>query len=401
MAAEKDLKEKEIPEISFTNTEIAFQRLSNRDLKKAYWLFKMISNPTMVNIGKHLTNFALAIHLPIKGIIKKTIFKQFVGGETIEDASRAIDEIKKENVGAILDYSVEGKDEESSFDESMTELLETVAVSAKYESVPFCVFKISGIGSFNILKKLNKKATLTEEEQAAADRIYKRCDRLCKAAHDIDTPILIDAEESWIQDSIDEMVEDMMSKYNQNKPIVYQTVQMYRHDRLHYLKRVHQDAIDKNYILAVKIVRGAYMEKERDRAEEKNYPDPIQPNKESTDRDYDIAIEYCVDHIDRIALLAGTHNEDSSMKLVKLMAQKNIATNNPRIYFAQLYGMSDCISFNLSKAGYNVGKYVPYGPIREVMPYLIRRAQENTSAAEQTGRELSLIIKELKRRKMS
>jgi len=301
MAAEKDLKEKEIPEISFTNTEIAFQRLSNRDLKKAYWLFKMISNPTMVNIGKHLTNFALAIHLPIKGIIKKTIFKQFVGGETIEDASRAIDEIKKENVG---------------------------------------VFKISGIGSFNILKKLNKKATLTEEEQAAADRIYKRCDRLCKAAHDIDTPILIDAEESWIQDSIDEMVEDMMSKYNQNKPIVYQTVQMYRHDRLHYLKRVHQDAIDKNYILAVKIVRGAYMEKERDR-------------------------------------------------------------NNPRIYFAQLYGMSDCISFNLSKAGYNVGKYVPYGPIREVMPYLIRRAQENTSAAEQTGRELSLIIKELKRRKMS
>jgi len=401
MAAENTLTEKKVPEISFDNTEIAFKRLSNRDLKKAYWLFKMISNPTMVKIGKHLTNFALAIHLPIKGIIKKTIFKQFVGGETIEDASRCIDEIKKENIGAILDYSVEGKDAEASFDESMAELLETVKVSAQYESVPFCVFKISGIGSFGILKKLNAKKTLTPDEQAASDRIFNRCDKLCKAAHDINTPILIDAEESWIQDAIDDMVEEMMSRYNQKVPIVYQTIQMYRHDRLDYLKRVHQDAIKKKFTLAVKVVRGAYMEKERERAEEKNYRDPIQPDKESTDRDYDLAIDYCVDHLDKIALLAGTHNEDSNMQLVKQMAEKNIAKDDSRIYFAQLLGMSDCISFNLSKAGYNVAKYVPYGPIREVMPYLIRRAQENTSAAEQTGRELSLIIKELKRRKLN
>jgi proline dehydrogenase len=394
------LTEKQKQQISFTNTEIAFKRMTNGDLKKAYWLFRMISNPTMVVIGKHLTNFALTLRLPIKGLIKKTIFGQFVGGETLNDVSKCIDQIKKDNIGSILDYSVEGKDDEESFDECLDELLETVKVSGEFDSVPFCVFKMTGIGSHRLLQKLNNKEDLEEDEQSAVDRINGRCDRLCKAAFEMDTPILVDAEESWIQDAIDDIVEEMMKRYNKVKPIVYQTIQMYRHDRYEYLKKVHQDAIDHNYILAVKVVRGAYMEKERDRAEEMNYPDPIQIDKESSDRDYNKALDYCIENIDKIALLAGTHNEDSNMYLLNLMEKNGIKKNDKRVYFAQLLGMSDCISFNLSEAGYNVGKYVPYGPIKELMPYLIRRAQENTSAAEQTGRELSLIMKELNRRKL-
>ncbi len=387
--------------LSFENTEIAFKRQSNKELKRAYWLFKMISNPTLVTIGKHLTNFALAIHLPIKGLIRKTIFKQFVGGETIEEASHRTDAIKKYGIGAILDYSVEGKDDEKSFDAAMEELLETVEVSAKYDSVPFCVFKPSGIGSNSLLEKVNEKSILSASEKEELNRIYNRSDRLCQSAHHIDTPILIDAEESWIQDAIDDIAEEMMKRYNKEKPIVYHTLQMYRHDRLAYLKRIHKDAVDGGYILALKIVRGAYMEKERARAEENGYADPIQKDKPSTDKDYDLAIKYCIDHIESIAVLVGTHNEESNMKLVQWMNEKGLDKNDSRVYFAQLLGMSDCISFNLAKAEYNVAKYVPYGPIRELMPYLIRRAQENTSAAEQTGRELSLIIKELDRRKLN
>jgi proline dehydrogenase len=385
--------------LSFDNTEIAFSGKSNSDLNRSYWLFKMVSNSTFVNLGKSLTTFAIKTHLPIKGLIKATIFRQFCGGETIEECDRAIKELGKYNVGTILDYSVEGKETEKDFDACKTETIETVEKAKKDAHIPFCVFKVTGLARFELLEKVSAKETLTPEEQKEFGRVQLRVSAICKAAHDAGVPIFIDAEESWIQEAIDNLANQMMVLYNSEKAIVYNTYQLYRKDRLSYLRLSFEKAKENNYFLGAKLVRGAYMEKERARAAEKGYPSPIQDTKENTDRDYDAAVEFCAEHVDRIAICAGTHNEISSMKLANLMKEKNIPSNTKNIYFSQLLGMSDHISFNLANAGYNVAKYVPYGPVREVLPYLIRRAQENTSVKGQTGRELSLIMKEKARRK--
>ncbi len=387
--------------LSFNNTEISFSGKSNKDLNRSYWLFKMVSNPTFVSMGKSLTNFAIKMHLPIKGIIKATIFKQFCGGETIEECSKAINELGKYNVGTILDYSVEGKESENDFDACMNETIETVRKAKNDLHIPFCVFKVTGLARFAILEKVSAKIALTSEEHLEYDRIKNRVNAICKTANEAGVPIFIDAEESWIQEAIDTMANQMMVLYNTEKAIVYNTYQLYRKDRLSYLKYSFSLAEKSNYFLGAKLVRGAYMEKERKRAEEKNYPSPIQDTKEDTDKDYDSAIEFCTDNISRIAICAGTHNEKSSMKLAEQMQRKNITTDNKHIYFSQLLGMSDHISFNLANAHYNVAKYVPYGPVNEVLPYLIRRAQENTSVKGQTGRELNLIMKEKERRRKS
>jgi len=387
--------------LSFNNTEVSFSGKSNKDLNRSYWLFKMVANPTFVSIGKSLTNFAISMHLPIKGIIKATIFKQFCGGETIEECSIAIKELGKYNVGTILDYSVEGKETEQDFDACMNETIQTVRKAKNDPHIPFSVFKVTGLARFAILEKVSAKIALSAEEHLEYERIKNRVNAICKAAHDAGVPIFIDAEESWIQEAIDMMTNQMMEMYNKEKAIVYNTFQLYRKDRLSYLKHSFDLAQKSNYFLGAKLVRGAYMEKERNRAAEKNYASPIQDTKEDTDRDYDAAIEFCTDNISKIAICAGTHNENSSMKLAELMQKKNIAADNKHIYFSQLLGMSDHISFNLANAKYNVAKYVPYGPVNEVLPYLIRRAQENTSVKGQTGRELSLIIKEKERRKQS
>lgn len=384
--------------ISFNNTQIAFSSKSNAELNRAYWLFKLVGNPTLVKIGKSLTNIALALHLPIKPLIKATIFKQFCGGENIEECSKVIDNLSKFNIGAILDYSVEGKEDEKDFDVTTQEIINTILKAKNSTHIPFSVFKVTGICRFSLLEKINAKNSLNESETAEFNRAQKRIMKICAAGFDHGIPVLIDAEESWIQDAIDSIVEEMMQKFNKEKAIVFNTLQMYRHDRLDFLKKSFEKSVAGNYFLGVKIVRGAYMEKERTRAAEKGYPSPIQPDKESCDRDYDAALKFCIEHYERIALCAGTHNEKSSALLAELLKQKNIDKKHPHFYFAQLLGMSDHISFNLSNAGYNVAKYVPYGPIKEVLPYLIRRAEENTSVAGQTGRELSLIIKERKRR---
>ena len=385
--------------ISFSNTEKAFAHKSDAELKKAYWLFKLVSRPWMVSLGKHLTNIALAIHLPIKGLIKKTIFSQFVGGETAVEADDNTDDLSDYGIGTILDYSVEGQDDEKSFDKGTEEILKTVDIASAVEMVPFCVFKPTGIGSITLWVKQSAGLEIEHHEKLAWKACTARMERIFDRAADGGTPVLVDAEESWMQDSADRVVEEYMSRYNKEKAIVYNTLQMYRHDRLDYLKRVHARAKQQGWILGVKIVRGAYMEKERDRAEERGYTDPIQPNKESTDRDFDAALKYCVENIDSISLVCGTHNEKSSMLLVDLITQHGLAKDDKRIWFAQLYGMSDHISYNLADAGYNVAKYVPYGPVKKVLPYLIRRAEENTSAAGQTGRELGLIMQERKRRR--
>jgi proline dehydrogenase len=385
--------------LSFNNTEIAFSGKTNKDLNRSYWLFKMVSNPAFVNIGKTLTTFAIQTHLPIKGIIKATIFKQFCGGETIQECDSAINELGRFKIGTILDYSVEGKETEHDFDACATETVATVRKAKNDKNIPFCVFKVTGLARFALLEKITASAKLTVAEETEYKNIEQRVDTICKAAFEAGVPIFIDAEESWIQKAIDDLANQMMAKYNMQKPIVYNTYQLYRKDRLSYLKHSFEMAQQGNYYLGAKLVRGAYMEKERARAVEKGYPSPIQDTKENTDNDYDKALVFCIENANKIAICAGTHNENSSFYLTKLMQQKALESSHKHVYFSQLLGMSDHISYNLANEGYNVAKYVPYGPVNEVLPYLIRRAQENTSVKGQTGRELSLIIKEKERRK--
>lgn len=387
--------------LSFNNTEIAFSGKTNNDLNRSYWLFKMVSSPSFVNVGKSLTTFAINLHLPIKGIIKATIFKQFCGGETITECGRTVDELGRFKIGTILDYSVEGKETEADFDACTAETIATIKKAKGNTNIPFSVFKVTGLARFSLLEKVTAGKTLSTEEALEFERIKARVNSICKTAFEAGVPIFIDAEESWIQQAIDDLANEMMANYNLKSAIVYNTYQLYRKDRLAYLKQSFEIAKQKNYFFGAKLVRGAYMEKERARAIEIGYPSPIQDTKENTDNDYNSAVLFCVDNIDRIAFCAGTHNENSSMMLADLMKKKSIDAKNKHIYFSQLLGMSDHISFNLSNEGYNVAKYVPYGPVNEVLPYLIRRAQENTSVKGQTGRELSLIIKEKERRKQS
>jgi len=387
--------------LSFDNTEIAFADQNDKGLKKTYYVFKLISIGWLNKIGTTLLSFALNLRLPVKGIIKATVFDHFCGGENIVDCESKIQTLAQFNVKTILDYSVEGKQDDKDFDQCLNSLLNSVERSKKDNLVPYCVVKLSGLIPIDLLQKQSAKEDLSKSESIQYQRGLDRTLSLCKASYEANIPLLIDAEESWIQDAIDDITLGMMHQFNKERAIVFNTTQMYRHDRLIYIKNLHQQAVKENFYIGLKVVRGAYMEKERERAEQKGYPSPIQPDKAATDKDYDLAIQYCVQYNDRIALCCGTHNEESSMKLVDLMKEKSIEPSNPTIYFAQLLGMSNHISFNLSKAGYNVAKYVPYGPVKEVMPYLIRRADENTSVAGQTGRELSLIETEIKRRKTS
>ncbi|MGK6350864.1 proline dehydrogenase family protein [Parapedobacter sp. DT-150] len=386
-------------ELSFENTAIAFRNKSDKDLHKAYWLFKIIASNFLTKIGPPITNFALTAGLPIQGIIRSTIFDHFCGGETIAGCVPAIERLAKQHVGTILDYSVEGEDAEHVFDATCEEILRTVAYAKTDPNISFSVFKPTGLGRFELFEKIHAKTALRPDEQAEYDRVKQRVTRICQACHDNGVNVLIDAEHSWIQDAIDDLAREMMQQYNRRAPMVYNTYQLYRHDKLASLQADYYLAETAGFFLGAKLVRGAYMEIERERAADQGYDSPIQPNKEATDRDYDLAIRFCLDHLDRIAFMAGTHNEASSLLLAEEMNSRQLAHDHPHIHFAQLLGMSDNLSFNLGEAGYNVAKYMPYGPVKAVMPYLFRRAQENTSVAGQTGRELSLIAKEKKRRK--
>ncbi|MBN8694145.1 MAG: proline dehydrogenase family protein [Bacteroidetes bacterium] len=382
--------------VSFDNTQIAFISKSDSDLKQSYWLFKLIGNPTLVKYGGGLA--PLGLKLGFKGLIKSTIFKQFVGGENIADCNKTIEQLGKYNIGTILDYSVEGKESETDFDNCCKETIETIHRAKNDKNIPFSVFKVTGLARFALLEKVTAKQNLSSEESAEYERVRERVRKICEEAYTNKQPLFIDAEESWIQQAIDDLANENMARYNKNEAIVYNTFQLYRKDRLAYLKTTLEMGKTNGYHVGAKLVRGAYMEKERARAAEMNYPSPIQDTKANSDKDYDLAVEFCVENIDRMGLCAGTHNEKSSLLLVDLMKKKNIAANDKRVFFSQLLGMSDHISYNLSQNGYNVAKYVPYGPVKEVLPYLIRRAQENTSVKGQTGRELSLIIKEKERR---
>ena len=385
---------------NFDNTEVAFRNKTNSQLKKAYWLFRIIGNNFLSRIGGPITNFLLNIGMPIKGTIKDTIFSQFCGGETIAECEATIVNLAKGEVGTILDYSVEGEEKEEDFDETCEEIIRTILRADGDTRLPMTVFKITGIGRFALLEKIQAKEKLTEDELLEFHKVKKRCEKICQAAFDRIEPVMIDAEESWIQETIDELAIDMMRKFNKERIIVYNTYQMYRTDKLADMQADHLIARAAGFILGAKLVRGAYMEKERVRALSLGAPTLIQNNKEATDNDFDAALRYCTDYVEEIAMVCGTHNEDSCRLLTYLLEEKRINHNHKHIYFSQLLGMSDNLSFNLADAGYNVAKYVPYGPIEAVMPYLFRRAQENTSVAGQTGRELALIERELKRRRL-
>ena len=384
----------------FDNTEMAFSLKSDSELERAYFLFKMIQKEPLVRIGTAVTNFALNANLPVERLIRSTVFDHFCGGITEEDCLSVIKKMYTNGkVHSVLDYSVEGKDEEESFEDALAKTIKTIIFADEKMSIPYAVFKPTGFGRFHLYQKLSEGKTLTNLEKEEWSRVVARFHKVCKLGQEKDVPLLIDAEESWMQSAADDLIEELMETYNKDKAIVFNTLQMYRHDRMEYLKNLHLRAQEKKFHIGMKVVRGAYMEKERERAIEKGYESPICIDKKATDDNYNEAIKFMMDH-DKMALFAGTHNEESSYLLLELAEKRGINSNDMRLWFGQLYGMSDHISFNLASKGYNVAKYLPFGPVRDVMPYLIRRAEENTSVAGQTSRELNLLKTERKRRKL-
>ncbi|MCB0465236.1 MAG: proline dehydrogenase family protein [Aequorivita sp.] len=384
----------------FDNTENAFQLKSDSELERAYFLFKMISKEPLVKIGTAVTKFALSAKLPVEGLIRSTVFDHFCGGVNERDCMSTVEKLFDVGVSSVLDFSVEGKEEDAQFEATADKVIELTKLAKNMEAMPFSVFKPSGFGRFKVYQKITENQPLTDAEKVYWKNIENRYDRVSKAAHDCGIRLLIDAEESWMQDAADGLCEEMMEKYNKERPIVFNTLQCYRWDRFDYLKNLHQKAKAKGYKLGFKIVRGAYLEKENERAEEKGYKTPICESKKATDTNFNEIMKYILDNLDDIELFVGTHNEFSTYLAIDMMKQKKISKSDNRVWFGQLFGMSDHISFNLGVEGYNVAKYIPFGPVKDVMPYLIRRAEENTSVAGQTSRELTLLKKEKKRRKL-
>jgi len=391
----------QIPDMSiFNDTKLAFADKTDAQLKKAYWMFKAIEQPALTNIGVSLLNFTVRNNFPfVDGIVKQTLFEQFCGGETREESMKVVKQMFKRGVGSIFDYSIEGKEEEEVFDAVCKEIKDIVRFSVGNPAIPFIVFKPTAFGRIDIYEEVGKGKELTTSQKEEWNRVVQRFDEVCQLCYESDKKVMVDAEETWMQDAADQLCEEMMEKYNKEKAIVWNTIQMYRTGRLEYMNAHLERAREKGYFIGYKIVRGAYMEKERKRAEEQNYPDPVQPNKQATDDNYNAGIDFVMEHLDKVSAFFGTHNEKSSELVMDKMKTKGLEHDNPHIYFGQLYGMSDNITYYLADKHYNVAKYLPYGPVKDVVPYLTRRAQENTSVAGQTGRELGLIQKELKRRK--
>jgi len=387
--------------LDFQDTETAFADRSDAELIERRRLFRVMNSPVLNALSTRAATLALSLGLPVKGLIKSTVFELFCGGETIEECEPAIQRLARSNIGTILDYSVEGKSTEDAFEATKNEILKTIRRANDDPHIPFAVFKVTGIAPLGTLEKLSNKKKLDAKGQAKWERIHTRVNEICELAHSLGQPVFIDAEDSWIQNAIDDLAIEMMERYNRESVIVYNTVQLYRKDRLQFLKESRRRATEEGYFLGMKLVRGAYMEKEIERAEELGYESPIQDSKEETDADYDAAVEYCLKYIDEVSMVAGTHNETSTQRLAQLMYERRIVPNHHHVHFSQLYGMSDNLSYVLAKNGYNVSKYLPYGPVEDTLPYLIRRAEENTSVAGQVSRELDLINKELKRRRIS
>ena len=384
----------------FNDTKIAFAEKSTAQLEKAKWMFTAIKYPSLTNVGINVLNFTIKNNFPlVTDLVKTTLFEQFCGGETREQSMKVVDKMFKHHVGSIFDYAIEGKEEEAAFDTTCQEIKENIKFAIGNPAIPFVVFKPTGFGRLDLYADVSAGKELTSSEKEEWQRVRNRYEEVCKMAYDNKVILMIDAEESWMQDAVDHLVNEMMEKYNQEKAYIWNTIQMYRTGRLEYMAQDLERAKSKNYFLGYKFVRGAYMEKERERAAEKNYPDPIQPTKEATDNNYNAAVDFVLENLDRVAAFFGTHNEKSTELAIDKMKTLGLAHDDERLHFGQLYGMSDNITYWLGENKYNACKYLPYGPVKDVVPYLTRRAQENTSVAGQTGRELSLIQKELERRR--
>lgn len=388
------------PELFFENTEVAFSGFSTKKLKRAKRLFSVMGKPKLVNIGEQFMLWALKNKLPIKWIIKSTIFRQFCGGEDFDECLLTIEDLAQHRIQTILDYAVEGNNDEVSFEQVKNEILKIIDFARYHKSeVPFVVFKMTGIARFELLEKIAAQTPLSESEIDEFRKIKDRVYEICCKAYQNSIPIMIDAEETWIQEPIDVMVMEMALEFNKERPMIYNTLQMYRHDRMDYLKQIHEFAKLQKIKIGIKLVRGAYLDKENLRAERLNKLSPIHKCKVYTDADFNAAVKYCMANISDIAVCIASHNENSCSLAMQSMLENRINVQHSNVSFAQLYGMSNHISYNLAEAGYKVCKYVPYGSVEKVMPYLIRRAKENTAVAGQTGRELALIQKELMRRK--
>ena len=384
----------------FNDTKIAFAEKSTAQLEKAKWMFTAIKYPSLTNVGINVLNFTIKNNFPlVTDLVKTTLFEQFCGGETREQSMKVVDKMFTHHVESIFDYAIEGKEEEAAFDITCEEIKENIKFAIGNPAIPFVVFKPTGFGRLDLYADVSAGKELTSSEKEEWQRVRNRYEEVCKMAYDNKVILMIDAEESWMQDAVDHLVNEMMEKYNQEKAYIWNTIQMYRTGRLEYMAQDLERAKSKNYFLGYKFVRGAYMEKERERAAEKNYPDPIQPTKEATDNNYNAAVDFVLENLDRVAAFFGTHNEKSTELAIDKMKTLGLAHDDERLHFGQLYGMSDNITYWLGENKYNACKYLPYGPVKDVVPYLTRRAQENTSVAGQTGRELSLIQKELERRR--
>jgi proline dehydrogenase len=401
--------------ISFDNTEIAFAYKSDKDLKHSHWLYTLMGKPWLVQMGSRLAPWSIRVGLPVKGMIRKTISKQFIGGESLEQTIPVAKDLAKYNVDVILDYAVEGKEGEENYQHACDEFIRVINFAATQPNTPFMSVKVTGMARFGLLEKIHTLMNesgadnliqryndalfrLSADELNEWQRVVDRTVKICEAANKTNVGFLVDAEETWIQDPLDALIMLMSDQYNKTKLVIYNTLQMYRHDRLDFLSKAYEAAKERNFLLGMKLVRGAYMEKERTRAQEKGYPSPIYPTKEATDKGYNDAVRFCIDHLDQIGVMIATHNDYSNMLGVELLQQKALPLSHPHVAFSQLFGMSDNITFNLAEAGCHVSKYLPFGPIKDVVPYLMRRAQENTSVGGQTSRELSLVEKEIKRR---
>ncbi len=382
----------------FNNTKDAFALKTDDDLKRSLFIFKLMSIPYMVPILTFFTNLSLKLRLPVEWAIRKTIFAQFCGGETQKECLPLVKLMHTKGVHSVLDYSVEGKETEEEFNKAADNKIAIIEFASKAKEIPFAVAKPTGLGRFEIWQKVTANEELTKAEALEWKRIQQRLERVCQRAYDLDVRLLIDAEETWMQDAADDLIEKMMEKFNKEKPIIFNTLQCYRWDRLAYIKSIYKRAKAKGFKLGFKIVRGAYMEKENKRASQKGYPSPICENKEATDVTFNAVMTYCLDHLETIHVFIGTHNEVSSYMALELLEQKGISSSDERVWFGQLYGMSDHISYNIAGVGSNAIKLVPFGPIRDVVPYLIRRAEENSSVQGEVGRELSLLIEEKQRR---
>lgn len=387
--------------LNFDNTEIAYQYLSNQKLKKSHFVFKILNNNFLSKIGKSFTMKAFDLGLPIKGIVKNTVFDAFVGGESIEESKPEIEMLQNYNVGAILDYGIEAKDEEHELDAVASKIISIIEQINPNEQkgLETCA-KITAFAKNDLLEKVTSGEPLNDSEKQLWNKVIERLDKVCAKAHEKGVKLYIDAEESWIQDAIDQLVDLMMAKYNKEQPIIFNTIQLYRHDRFDFLVESYEKSIKERYLLAVKLVRGAYMEKENERANQLNYTSPIHLTKEDTDKDYNKGVEFCVEHIEQIAFCVATHNEESNYYLDELIQEKDISNHHPHIITAQLFGMGDHITFNMAEDGYNATKYLPFGPVKELLPYLLRRANENSSVDGQASRELTLVKKEMKRRRI-